>query len=82
MVSKLLKMASDEFSNQVCNDLPDDFYEGMSVEDIQEVYKEFHKWYNSIQEYDPNNLNYLGDNILILFFSEYIKTLKVGDYQE
>lgn len=75
IVSKLLDLASDEFSNHGCNDLPKSFYDGMSKEEIQELYHEFHKWDGDPEKYNPERLNYLGDSILMTFFSEYIKTI-------
>lgn len=74
MVSKLLEMAGDEFCNHGCNDLPEDFFEGMSKEDVQELYREYHNWNGDPEEYDPEQLGYLGDDSLMSFFSEYIKT--------
>lgn len=75
MISKLLEMAGDKFSNHGCNDLPDDFFEGMDKDDIKELYQEYHNWNGDPEEYESDKLGYLGDDSLMFFFSEYIKTI-------
>jgi hypothetical protein len=76
LISKLLEIAEDEFSNHICNDLPDDFYEGFDEKDIQDLYKEWHRWNGDPEEYSPNFLGYLGEDALMGFFSDYIKNLE------
>lgn len=75
IVSKLLEIAGDVFSNHGCNDLPDDFFTEMSEEDIQDLYKEWHMWNGDPEEYDPESIGYLGDVSLMTFFSDYIKEI-------
>lgn len=75
MISKLLEMAGDRFSNHGYNDLDDNFFDGMDKDDIQELYEEYHKWNGDPEEYDPKNIGYLGDSCLMSFFSDKIKTI-------
>lgn len=72
MISKLLEMAGDKFSNHGCNDLPKDFYNGMSETDIKQLYKDYHEWNGDLEDYN-GDVGYLGDDSLMNFLSEYIK---------
>jgi len=75
LIAKLLEMASDDFDNHGCNDLYDDFWEGVSEEEKQDLYKEYHEWNGDPEEYDPNHVDYLGDSSLMRYFSEKLKEI-------
>lgn len=53
MVSRLLEIAGDTFSNHGCNDLPSDFFDvaGMDDDDIKELYREWHDWESFFAEW-------------------------------
>ncbi len=70
MISKLLEIAGDKFSDHGCNDLPENFYGDMTKEDIQQLYKAWHEWNGD--DYNPDQTGYLRDDLLMDFFSDYI----------
>lgn len=77
LISKLLEMASDEFSNHGCNDVEDSFYEGWTIEERIQLVKEFHEYNGDPEEFNENFL-YLGDDILMSFFAH--KLLAMDEY--
>jgi len=75
IISKLLKMAGEKFSNHGCNDLPDSFFDDMSQKERQAFYKQYHEWNGDPEDYDLNQIGYLGDSALMHFFSDYVKEM-------
>ena len=70
LISKLLGIAGDKFSNHGCNDLGEDFWKGISTEEKLSLYKEYHEWNGDPEEYNPECIGYLGDSALMHYFSE------------
>jgi|WetSurMetagenome_2_1015567.scaffolds.fasta_scaffold932293_1 hypothetical protein len=68
LASKMIELASDEFSNHGCNDVEESMYEGWTLEDRKEFVKEFHKWNGDPEEYDENFLE-LGDSTIMQFLA-------------
>lgn len=71
LASKMLQLASETFSNHGCNDVPDSFYEGWTLEERQQFVKEFHQWNEHREDpidYDPNFLH-LGDDSIMAFLA-------------
>lgn len=75
MVSKLLEMSDDIFSNHSCNDLPDNFFEGMTHEEIRELDKEYHDWNGDPEEHEEDPDGFLGDSMLMGFFAKNLAKL-------
>lgn len=75
LISKLLEMASYQFSNHGCNDLYEDFWDGVSEDEKQNLYKEFHDWNGDPEDYNPSQIGYLGDSHLMRYFSEKVLEL-------
>ena len=73
LASRLLAMAGDTFSNHGCNDLSEEFWESVSQEEAQALYKAWHIWNGDLEDYDPNNLGYLGEAHLMAFLSDALK---------
>jgi hypothetical protein len=69
LVSKLLKMASEEFSNHGCNDVSDEMYAGWTKEERQNLVKDFHEMNGDPEEYSPEYLH-LGDDTLMSIFAK------------
>jgi hypothetical protein len=72
LAADFLEMASNEFSNHGCNDVPDEFFEGWTLSEKQKIVKEYHISNNSIEDYDPNYLH-LADFCLMDLLSEKLK---------
>lgn len=71
LASKMLELASDEFSNHGCNDVEDSVYEGWTIEERRQFIKEFHQWNEHREDpidYDPNFLH-LGDSSIMAFLA-------------
>ena len=75
-VSKLLEIASNQFCNHGCNDLSNDFWEGVSKEEKKLLYKGYHTWNGDLEDYNPEQTDYLGDAALMAYFSEIIWEIK------
>ena len=58
MVARLLGMASDEFSNHGCNDLPDDFWEDWTRLERQALCRAIQEVNGTPEDYDPDHLNH------------------------
>lgn len=74
ILSVLLDLAADNFSNHGCNDLSDDITDALTKEEKLTLLKEYATW-----DYDPDrfdgeptasNFDRLPDWILMRFFSE------------
>ena len=50
LAAKMLKLASDEFSNHGCNDVDENAYSGWTLEERKEFAKDFHKWNGDPEE--------------------------------
>jgi hypothetical protein len=68
LISNLLKLASEEFSNHGCNDVEEDFWQGWTKEERQSFVKEYHEWNGDPDEYDENFLN-LPDYAIMKFLA-------------
>jgi hypothetical protein len=73
LISKLLDMASEQFDNYNCNDLDDDFFDGMTKEEQKGLVKEWCAWWG--EESEDVDITEMSDTGLMGFFSDYVKTL-------
>jgi len=74
LLSKILADASSEYSRYGCNDIPEEWFANWSKEEKQNLMKEFHKWNNSPEDYDPDNFD-LPDWALVAFYSKKLLSL-------
>lgn len=56
LAGKLLEMASDEFSNHGCNDLPKELERLLTQEEWDRLNKEMHDWNGDPEEYRPGQV--------------------------
>ena len=56
LVADLLYMASAEFCNHGCNDLPEEFWKGWSKEEKQGLVKQYHEYNGDLEDYNPEYL--------------------------
>lgn len=81
LVYKMLELASEQFSNNVCNDVDENFYDGWALEERQNFVKEFHEWNGDPEEYDENFLN-LGDSMIMSFLAHKVKSQIIMNINE
>lgn len=72
LASKMLELASNEFSNHGCNDVEDSFYEGWTLEERQQFVKEFWEWNGDLSNYSPDFLH-LGDDSIMAFLAHKLR---------
>jgi hypothetical protein len=72
LAAKMLDLASDEFGNHTCNDLPNSVWKGWTKEERQKFVKAFHKWNGDPEEYDPNFLH-MSDSSVMSFLAAKLK---------
>ena len=72
LVAKLLNLASDEFGGHICNDVPNKFYKGWTIEERKQFVKEYHEWNGDPEEYDEDHLH-LPDFAIMAFLADKIK---------
>jgi len=72
LASKMLELASEEFSNHGCNDVDEDVYDGWTLEERQKFVKEFHEWNGDPEEFDKTFLQ-LGDSTIMIFLAAKLK---------
>lgn len=70
LVSDLLELASDELSNNGCNDW--DFPKGWTKAEKQEFVRSYHEWNGDPEEYDPSDLT-LPDWAVASYLSHLVK---------
>ena len=75
LAADLLDIASEEFSNHVCNDIPDEIYRGWTIKERQSFVKEYHEWNGDPKEYDPDHI-YLPDWAVMSFLAHKLKNQK------
>ena len=71
LASKFLDLASDEFSNHCCGEVDDNFWDGWTKEEKEQLAKEIHAW-NGDNDAECL-LNY--DWLLMRFLSYKLKNL-------
>lgn len=70
LVAILLDIASNEFSNHGCNDMPENSFLNWTIEEKQALVKELYDFNGNPQDYDPHDLHMLNeDSILMEFFA-------------
>jgi len=57
LTALFLRLASDEFGNHGCNDVPEKYFEGWTKEERQQFVKEIHEWNGDPEEYNPEFLH-------------------------
>lgn len=70
LAAKLLETAADLFSNHGCNDLPDNFWDGWTKEEIIQFDKEFHEWNGDPENHDPKRAGIIGDDAVMSFMAD------------
>jgi hypothetical protein len=76
LISKLLDLAHDQFANHICNDVPDNWFEGWTEEEKIALDEHMHELNGDPEEKGPPWL-YLIDSSLMWYFSELL--LKEGE---
>lgn len=71
LISHFLELASDEFSNMGCNDVPESVWDGWTKEERQQFVKEYHEYNGDPEEYDPEFL-VLPDFAIMSFLAKKI----------
>ena len=58
MVARLLDMASNNFANHICNDLPKDFFDALTESELIELDKNICDWNGDPEEHvtDPDRI--------------------------
>ena len=75
LASKMLNLASDEFSNHSCNDLPGDTLTMLKMMvNEKEFCAKFREWKDDNGEY-PQSFEQIGDSSLMEFLAEELRTL-------
>ena len=71
LISRLLQMADDVFSNHGCNDLFSDFWDevGMSAEEQSNLLKEMQEWNGDKESPWPQRIEQIRDSSLMGFYS-------------
>ena len=73
IISKLLDMASDQFCNNGCNDLPSNFFSGMSYGQIETFRIKVELWMQKDDpEYTLSSIEYIQDWILMDFMRDMV----------
>lgn len=75
LAAKMLELASDDFSNNGCNDVPNSYFDGWTIEERRNFVKEFHVWNGDIEEYDENFLH-LPDFAIMSFLAHKLVDIK------
>jgi len=75
LVSKLLHMASDVFSNHGCNDLYHEFWDevGMSPEERAKLLKEMQEWNGDKESPWPETIEHIQDSALMHFYADKLR---------
>ena len=73
IISKLLEMAAQQFSYHGCNDLPKDFFDGMTEDDVKVLHDDIRAFRGEKDEY------FLFDCCLMEYFAEYINNIEEND---
>lgn len=74
LISKILNLASDDLSNNGCNDIEDEFFTDISVEEKRKMFKELHDWNKTPEDYDPTDL-WTSDWLLAKFLAHKVDEL-------
>lgn len=76
LISLLLDMADNQFSNHGCNDLFDEFWSqaGLTEEDKRKLMQEMREYNNPDDEW-PERLESVGDSSLMGFYAAKLKQL-------
>jgi hypothetical protein len=78
LISKLLELAGDEFSNHTCNDVPDDWFKDWTKEEKMKLDKEVISELCGEDEYTTGEDPYFRDDMLFQYFSEKLKNIMPG----
>jgi hypothetical protein len=64
LAAYFLKAASDVFGIHICNDVDEDAFVDWTIEERQQLVKDFHEWNGDPEEYNPNFVH-LPDHCLM-----------------
>lgn len=79
LTAKLLDLVSNRLGYNICNDVPDEIFDGWTLEEKQELVKNYHDVNGDPEEYDENN-THLPDYALAWYLSnKLIKEIKDED---
>ena len=81
LAADLLLLASDQFANHGCNDMPDEYFKDWTLEERQTLVRQYWEWNGTPQEYDPEFLH-IGDSFLMYFLAEKLKKHTVSEIVE
>ena len=72
VISRLLKIAYESFSNHGCNDLPDDFWDGIDEKTKAQILNLLNESYYD-GDFQAANLDNERDDVLMLVLSEWLE---------
>lgn len=81
LAADLLLLASDQFANHGCNDMPDEYFKDWTLEERQTLVRQYWEWNGTPQEYNPDFLH-IGDSFLMYFLAEKLKKHTVSEIVE
>ena len=79
IISYLLEIASDEFSNHGCNDIDAKFFNSIPREQWIEMDKDEHFWNGDPEEHDPERINPTDWSLMSYFSKRILDLLKKPD---
>jgi len=72
LIADLLSMASETYSNHGCNDTPDSLFKNWTLEERQDLVKEYYDCSRESEEYNPNHLH-ISDWCLMSFLARKLR---------
>lgn len=55
LAADLLRLAADKFSNNICNDIDDELFEGWTTEEKQQLAKDYEDWNSDGRDYEEGD---------------------------
>ena len=73
LVSKLLKMTAEHYSNHGCNDVDREFWDWWTPNQKRELLKDIHDWNGDPEEYNPDCLAFQDWHLMEYFADKLTK---------
>lgn len=70
LISKLLDLASDEFSNHGCNDIDEEWFKDWTKEEKYELMESYYKQNNELDLFENDSEITIGDSMLMEYFAK------------
>lgn len=75
IISNLLRMASDEFSNKNCNDIDSELIHNLTEKEKDELLSEINKWNgNTLEGCNFESVHEIPDFILMNFYADKLQS--------